>query len=149
MEIKFKKLVEHAILPSYAKPGDAGLDIIATDREAKWENGILRYIEYSTGIAVEIPPGYVGLLFARSSITNKPLTLKNSVGILDSGYRGEIKFRFAASSTKMEDVFENAYFPEDKIGQLVILPHPKIEPVLVDELSDSERGDGGFGSTGR
>jgi dUTP pyrophosphatase len=139
MKVRFKKLSEKAATPSYAKPGDAGLDLVAiskTDCDS--------YIEYGTGIAVELPEGYVGLVFPRSSISSKSLALSNSVGVVDSGYRGEIKFRFKATPT----FHPHHYEVGDKIGQLVIMPYPQIELEEVLVLNETVRGTGGFGSSG-
>ena len=98
-----------------------------------------------TGIAVEIPPGYFGAIFPRSSIRNTPLILSNCVGVIDSGYRGEIVFSFRWVNTA-----DGAqYKPGDRIGQLVILPLPEVEFEEVLVLSNSQRGTGGFGSTGK
>ena len=148
MNIKFKKLHKDAVLPSYAKPGDAGLDLTATDdgviHITKNGEQHAKYREYGIGISVEIPEGYVGLIFPRSSISNTGFMLSNAVGVIDSGYRGEIKFRF-----KLVDVPPIMYHKGDKIGQLVIMPYPKIEAHWVEELSQSERGDKGFGSSGK
>ena len=138
MKLKIKKLHPDAMIPSYAKPGDAGLDLVAT----MWifiERGL---IEYDTGIAVEIPAGYVGLIVPRSSISERGMTLANSVGIIDSGYRGEIKVRVQYGQNS------RLYDRGDRIAQLVIVPCPPVVIEEVDELSDTERGDGGFGSTG-
>ena len=138
LKVRFKKLSEYAVAPSYAKDGDAGLDLTAhTLTDFKSEP----FIEYGTGIAVEIPQGYVGLVFPRSSVSKKEnFYLKNSVGVIDSGYRGEIKLRFNRS--------EDTYEVGEKIGQLIILPYPTIYLEEVEELSSTERGEGGFGSTG-
>lgn len=137
MKVRVQKLHKDAVMPSYAKDGDAGLDLTAiwatTNSE---ENG---YQEYGTGLAFEIPKGYVGLLFPRSSITNKRMMLKNSVGVIDSGYRGEIKLRF---------VGESDYKVGDRVGQLIIMPYPSIELEESESLEESERGVGGHGSTG-
>lgn len=137
--LKFKKLHPEAVLPSYAKPGDAGLDITATSVQVSD-----KFVQYGTGISVEIPEGHVGLIFPRSSVTKQDLMLKNSVGVIDAGYRGEIMFRF-----KSVKPHEMHYEIGDKIGQLIVLPIPTMNPVFVDDLSDTERGDGGFGSTGK
>ncbi len=126
------------MIPSYAKEGDACFDLTATSI-----NLMDKFIEYGTGLAMEIPEGYVGLIFPRSSVTNKDLILKNSVGVVDSGYRGEIKFRFL----RTKDIIE-AYSVGDRIGQMMILPHPTVELEEVDELTISDRGEGGYGSTG-
>lgn len=142
MEIKFKKLAENAIVPKRANLTDAGLDLVATSKTKKDE----LFIEYGTGLAAEIPEGFVGLLFPRSSVTNMNLMLKNSVGVIDSGYRGEIKARFLFCDTDSE---ETHYRVGDKVAQLLILPIVLPNPVEVSELSDTERGDGGFGSSGK
>ena len=105
------------------------------------------YIEYDTGLSVEIPEGYLGLLLARSSVSKTPHILANCVGLIDSDYRGEIKFRFKNINTENKDFI--TYEFGDKIGQLVIIPYPKISVVMSDSLTDTERNTGGFGSTGR
>ena len=141
MIVKFKKLNPNAVTPSYAKVGDAGLDLTAISKQVV-DEGVYGYIEYGTGIAVEIPQGYVGLIYPRSSISNTGMLLSNSVGVIDSGYRGEIKFRFKwISNTAM-------YNLGDRIGQLVIMPYPTILMKEVLELRSSERGSEGFGSSG-
>ena len=141
MKVRIKKLHEAAIVPKYSKPGDAGLDLTAT--EIIKEEGF--QITYGTGLAVEIPLGYVGLVFPRSSIRNYELALTNCVGVVDSGYRGEIQFTF----NKLGGVPSKKYDVGDRIGQLIILPYPQIELEEVSELSNTERGDGGFGSSGK
>ena len=140
MIIKIKKLQPEAIIPSYAKPGDAGMDLTATSIVDD-----AFQVTYGTGIAVEIPEGYVGLIFPRSSIRKYQLQLSNSVGVIDSGYRGEIQFTF----NKTGGVPSKKYEVGDRVGQLIIMPFPTVTPVESDSLSDSERGDGGFGSTGK
>jgi dUTP pyrophosphatase len=138
LKVRFKKLHPDAVTPTYAKDGDAGLDLTAltmTDRSG------IPYIEYGTGISVEIPKGYVGLIFPRSSVSKlENFYLKNAVGVIDSGYRGELMLRFNKSYS--------FYNVGDKIGQLIILPYPTIYLEEVQELSNTERGEGGFGSTG-
>ena len=96
---------------------------------------------------MEIPEGYVGLIFPRSSIFKTDLRLSNCVGVVDSGYRGEIKFVFDLAAGPIIDL-ATCYKPGDRIGQLVIMPYPYIEPEEVIELTNSERGVLGFGSTG-
>ena len=140
--VKIKKLDENAVVPEYAKIGDAGLDLIATSFEIKE-----LYTEYGTGLAIEIPEGYVGLLFPRSSVSNTDLMLANSVGVVDSGYRGELKVRF--KSTNFKPYLDKLYDVGDKVAQLIIIPYPQIELIEVDELSSTERGEGGFGHTGK
>lgn len=139
MRVKVRRLCEEAVLPSYAKDGDAGLDLVAISHESK--EG---YEMYGTGLAFEVPKGYVGLIFPRSSVTNKDLMLKNGVGVVDSGYRGEVTFRF-----QRVDGQQFLYEVGDRIGQLVIMPFPHIEIEEVETLSDSQRGEGGYGSTGK
>jgi len=141
LKIKVKKLVKHAFLPEYSKAGDAGLDLVAIDC---YKNHDYKFIEYGTGIAIEIPEGYVGLIYPRSSISKTPHTLANSVGVIDSGYRGEIKLRMRY----VDDREDMEYAFGDRIGQLIIVPYPKIELEEVEELATSERGEEGFGSTG-
>ena len=151
MKVKFKKLHEDAVLPNYAKPGDAGMDLTSIgDGEPSFSKDgedACYYVQYRTGLAAEIPEGFVGLLFPRSSLSKSALILSNSVGVLDSGYRGEICFRFKVDSGLANSPTISRYKKGDRIGQLVILPYPTIEPEFVDELSTTERGDGGFGST--
>ena len=141
MNLKFKKLIPSAVKPSYSKPGDAGMDLTATSKV--YED---LFIEFGTGIAVEIPEGYVGLLFARSSISKTVHILANHVGVIDSGYRGEIKLRFKTPPEYKVELPQ--YNIGDKIGQLVIIPYPQIKLIEVEELSITDRMDGGFGSTG-
>lgn len=167
MKVNIKKLHPDAVIPVYAKPGDAGLDLTAISKHVETgnnDNG--DYIEYGTGLAIEIPEGYVGLVFPRSSVSKKDLFLANAVGVIDSGYRGEIKLRF-----KIEQQFDvltswetpgimnyeeggnrfyaNIYAVGDKVGQLIIMPYPQVELMEVRELASSDRGEGGFGSTGK
>jgi dUTP pyrophosphatase len=138
MIVKFKKLEAHAFLPVQSTAGAAGIDL-ANIGHIDCGHGVL---EYDTGIAVEIPPGYVGLLFPRSSISNTGLRMCNSVGVIDSDYRGSIKVRF------YNDGANNRYYHGDRIAQLIILPFPQVELQQVYELSDTARGTGAFGSTG-
>lgn len=146
MVVRIKKLHPDTVIPVYAKPGDAGLDLVATEKLTE----TAKQVSYGTGLAVEIPDGYVGLIFPRSSVRKYNLELSNSVGVIDSGYRGEIQLTFNKPS--VGDIFApdaNIYEKGDKIGQLIILPYPTINLVEVDELSETERGEGGFGSTGK
>lgn len=139
MIVRFKKLSERAVTPQYAKPGDAGMDMVATSL-VKSEV----FYEYGTDIAVEIPEGYVGLLFPRSSISKTKQILANHVGVVDSGYRGEVKFRFKKLAWDNGEVYNVG----DKIGQLIIIPYPTIELEEVSELSETVRNSDGFGSSG-
>lgn len=186
MEVRFKKLNLNAVNPTKAHADDAGFDLTATSRYFDQYGAIV----YGTGLAFEIPKGYVGLLFPRSSNAKKDLLLSNCVGVIDSGYRGEVSFKFKPSlvvcdrdrieanetdyNGQTTDDWDNEYvtfhgrlenYPDvpsgclpfqprmfdigDRIGQLIILPYPHIEFKEVDELSDTERGTGGYGSSGK
>lgn len=140
MNIKIKKLSKDAVIPSYAKIGDVGLDLTAVSISYT-DN----YTEYGTGIAIQIPEGFGGFIFPRSSISNYNLTLCNSVGVIDSNYRGEIKLRF---KTPYNHQVYKAYDIGDRIGQLIIMPIPKIKLQVVDDLDITNRNSLGFGSSG-
>lgn len=182
MQVKFKKLHPDASVPRKAHPSDAGFDLVATSCVFD-EYGCATY---GTGIAVEIPKGYVGLVFPRSSINKQDIFLTNSVGVIDSGYRGEIMAKFKPSllfcdlpeiggvgknendylGSRQEDIRTQyvahhgrihddasfrprCYSVGDRIAQLLIIPYPEIEFVEADNLSSSDRGAGGYGSTGK
>lgn len=145
MKLKFKKLHPKAKAPVRQHTQDAGFDLTVTE---KIPNGYYNQVEYGFGIAVEIPDNHVGLLFPRSSVYKKDLTLSNCVGVLDACYRGEVRAIFrktrecdSAYSAKVYEVGERAI-------QLVIIPLANItETEEVDELTPTDRGEGGFGST--
>jgi dUTP pyrophosphatase len=141
MNVNIKLLSEDAVLPTYSKDGDAGMDIVAT----RIDDDTYPQITYGTDIAIEIPSGYVGLIFPRSSIRNFDLELSNSVGVIDSGYRGEIKATF----NKTIRARGKYYHAGDRIMQLIIIPYPQIKFNEVDELTKTVRNEGGYGSTGR
>ena len=154
MEVKIKKLNPNAVIPKYAKVGDAGMDLVATTIIKDTPE----QITYGMGIALEIPEGFVGLIFPRSSVRKTGLDLSNAVGVCDSGYRGELQAtfnkifggeRFYDETKNTEDTSNDFYKVGDRIAQIMIIPYPPIEFKEVDELSDSERGEGGFGSTGK
>ena len=155
MEVKIKKLYEDSILPTKAHATDAGYDLYAHSKSYD-DNG---NVVYGSGVAMEIPQGYVGLVFPRSSNAKKDLILSNSVGVIDSGFRGEISFKFKLTLRVYGDsqtqeqyftyAFSERYEVGERIGQIIIMPYPEIEFVEVDKLSDSERGDGGYGSSGK
>ena len=134
--IKIKKIHPDAVIPKYAKPGDAGMDVVAIDREVTE-----KYVEYKTGLCLEIPEGHVCLIFPRSSVSKKDLVLCNSVGVLDSGYRGELILRFQKFGDEIYDIGE-------RIGQIMVVLYPIAEIEEVEELSETTRGEGGWGSTG-
>lgn len=141
MKIKIKKVKPNAVIPKYAKESDAGLDLVAT---SILSNTTFQ-ITYGLGIALEIPDGFVGLIFPRSSIRNTELILSNSVGVVDAGYRGELQATFIKSNG-LDSI---AYKVGDRVCQLIIMPHPIVEFEEVEELNNTERGEGGFGSTGK
>lgn len=152
LPVKFKKLHPDAVIPARATDGSAGWDLTMLEGEClTWP--IVDFVKLRTGIAVEIPQGYVGLLFPRSSCYKNMQQLANSVGVIDSDYRGEICFVYRVIDMQRirdnEEHNKMVYKKGDRIGQLVIIPCPAVELVEVDELSQTERGEGGFGSTGR
>jgi dUTP pyrophosphatase len=138
MKVNIKRLHENATIPFYAKESDAGMDLVITDikGETEWD------ISYGFGIAMEIPDGFMGLVFPRSSIRKTDLILSNSVGVIDAGYRGEIQATFKKTGGAV-------YKIGDRGAQLIIIPHPIVEWNEVNELNNTERGAGGFGSTGK
>lgn len=157
MKVKIKRLNCKAVIPTKAHPTDAGFDLVATSRTVDSDHNIV----YGTGLAFEIPEGYVGYIFPRSSISRKEVMLTNAVGVIDSGYRGEVtfKFKFAANAYMLKLDSDESYYSSlpcidkkvydvgDRIGQLIIMPLPEIELEEADELSASDRGTGGYGST--
>lgn len=191
VNVKIKKLVENAVIPTYAKPGDMGMDLVAT--RVEYDKSRDCYI-YHTGLAFEVPEDYGMLLFPRSSNRNTEAYMTNHVGILDSGYRGELlicyKLRTSKDITELMLVLTNAlvdvrndvveiannipdtnvaisskykdnksieidweesapYKVGDRVAQLIVVPYPKVMFEEVEELSASERGTGGHGSTGK
>jgi dUTP pyrophosphatase len=140
-DVKIKKLNPNAVIPSYSKEGDAGMDLTITEVIKNTTEDV----SYGFGIALEIPSGFVGLVFPRSSIRKTDLLLTNSVGVIDSGYRGEIQATFKKTLGESSVIYEVG----ERGAQIIILPYPKINFVNSDNLSNSERGDGGFGSTGK
>ena len=140
LDIKVKKLHPNAVIPSYSKVGDAGMDLTIT---SEIENTTFS-VSYGFGIAMEIPKNYVGLVFPRSSVRNQELVLSNCVGVIDSGYRGELQATFK----KTNGLDSLKYKIGERGAQIIILPYPQVKMVESEELSNTERGDGGFGSTG-
>jgi len=143
MELRIAKLKPEATPPTRAHPGDAGLDLYACEAAhigpgERWSVG--------TGVAVEIPEGHAGLVLPRSGLAMKHgIALVNAPGLIDAGYRGEI--RVLLLNTDPAETFRVE--AGDRIAQLVIAPIALAEPVEVEELARSSRGDGGFGSSGR
>ena len=143
MKVNIKKLHPDAVIPTYAKEGDAGMDLVATSIISETHT----QITYGLGVALEIPNGFVGLVFPRSSIRKTRLQLSNSVGVIDSGYRGELQATFNKITTTLENQ-KNDYKVGDRVAQIMIIPHPSIDFQEVEYLSNTQRGEGGFGSTG-
>ena len=144
LEIPFKRLVDHAILPAYAKPGDAGLDLVACEGLTLAPGGGRGLVP--TGIAVAIPDGYAGFVQPRSGLALRHgVTCLNTPGLIDSGYRGELKVLLV--NTDPDEPFE--VVRGERIAQLVIQRVEHVALIEVSELEDSVRGDGGFGHTGR
>lgn len=142
MRVKVKRLHEGAVIPSYAKDGDAAMDLYATNVDYDRFGNLV----CQTGLAMEIPEGHVGFLFPRSSISKTTLSLRNSVGVVDSGYRGEIILKF--NREDRVNMLETVYGVGDRVGQIMIMPFPKVQFEESEELTETERGLGGFGSTG-
>jgi dUTP pyrophosphatase len=140
-DVKIKKLHPNAVIPTYSKDGDAGMDLTITEIHSNTTFDVT----YGFGLAMEIPNGHVGLVFPRSSVRNFDLSLTNSVGVIDSGYRGEIQATFK----KTNGLDSLKYNVGERGAQIIIIPYPKINFIDSDSLSETERGGGGFGSTGK
>ena len=171
LKVNIKKLHPNSVIPTYAHDTDCGMDLTAVSKNFDEYGNVV----YGFGLAFEIPEGYAGFIFPRSSNHKSGLLLTNSVGIVDSCFRGEVTAKFASRiSTSLPkkffermiavltgnfagyDVTTTNHYCEgfnynigDRVAQMVILPYPKVEFVEVDELSDTERGTGGYGSTGK
>ena len=157
MRVNIRKLHPDAVIPQYAKPGDAGMDLTAISvQHDSYGN-----VTYGTGLSFEIPAGYVGLIYPRSSVYKTGLMMSNSVGVADSGYRGEVFIKFTKNVHLVDNedplIVKGSYDPPlgfelykvgDRVAQIVIMPYPRIQFVERETLSSTERGSGGFGSTG-
>ena len=142
MRVEFQKLDPAAALPRRARDGDAGFDL-AANADAKVEPGGRAMIP--TGLAVAIPVGHAGLVLPRSGLASRQgLTLANAPGLIDSGYRGEVTI----AVVNLDPVETVEIRRGDRIAQLLVVPFAQVEPTEVHELPGSDRGDGGFGSTG-
>ena len=138
LKVKVKKLNEDAILPTYATPGAAAFDLYANNMDGD---------VIGTGLSFEIPEGHVMRVYSRSGHGFKyGVTLANSVGVIDSDYRGEVKVRLICNTIRQPELVVRV---GDRIAQAIIEPIPRVEFELADELSETERGSGGFGSTGQ
>lgn len=144
MKINFKKLDPRAVAPVRANNTDAGFDLVATHITTEINECGQLILVYHTGLALEIPEGYFAMLLPRSSVSKKSLVLTNSAGVIDSGYRGEVMAKFKATT----DVIPAVYKEGERFAQILILPVPEVTFEETFELSDSERGEGGYGSTG-
>lgn len=168
MYLNIKKVHPDSVIPKYAKQGDAcfdlfsaehprlvfddGLDVLAISEDdfnyQLSQNRNLLYIEYDTGIATEIPFGWKALAYARSSISKKALSLANSVGVVDSGYRGTWRARFRPTKNSEDLLWSDIYHKGDRVIQAELVPAYTVIFQEVKNLSESERGEGGFGSSG-
>lgn len=146
MKVKVKKLVKSAVIPQYANIGDAGLDLTAV---SYLYDELTDCHIYGTGLAFEIPHGHVGLVFPRSSNRKTNAYMPNHVGVVDSGYRGEVMVSFKNRTPDTINDLVKPYELGDRVAQLIIMPYPNIELEESFELSETERGTGGHGSTGR
>ena len=142
MKVKIKTRNKDIKIPKIKKWGDVGLDLEAIDVK-KSGNWFFPLYTYSTGIALEIPDGYWVLLTPRSSLSKKLMWLANNVGIVDTGYRGELVFKFRSI------LGISPYKIGERIGQMILMKKYKVEFVQVDKVKVTERGNKGFGSTGK
>lgn len=141
MKIKIKKINPFAIAPTKAHSTDAGFDLHAVSKNYDNDGNVV----YGCGLAFEIPEGYMGLVFPRSSNANKLLLLSNSVGVIDAGYRGEVTAKFK----RLYPISQGEYAIGERFAQLIVMPIPAVEFEEAEELSESERGVGGYGSSGK
>ncbi len=142
IDLKIKKLSENAVIPSYGSASAAGADLYSAEGEIVIKSGETKLVH--TGLAMEIPEGYVGLIYARSGIASKRgLAPSNKVGVIDSDYRGEIMVSLFNHSGETQTVAAG-----ERVAQIVITPYLTVNFVEADELDDTARGAGGFGSTG-
>lgn len=144
MEIKFKKLDPRAVAPVRAHNTDAGFDLTATRITTEINECGQLILVYHTDLAFEIPEGYFGLLTPRSSIFKKSLALTNCIGVIDAGYRGEVMGKFRTTT----DVVPAVYKEGERFAQLIVLPVQNVAFTETFELSTTDRGNGGYGSTG-
>lgn len=142
VNVKFKRLTPEAVMPSKGTEQSAGFDLTAIS--ADWVKGKSQ-VKYGFGLAFEIPDGYVGLIFPRSSVCKKDLSLSNCVGVIDSDYRGEVSAVFNVVDPFNSDI----YSVGDRIAQIVFMKLPEVELTEAETLSETERGSGGYGHTGR
>ncbi len=143
MTIKYKKLSETAVAPVKAHNTDAGWDLTVSRITSEINECGQLILVYHTDLAIEIPDGYFAALVQRSSVARKSISLCNCIGVIDSGYRGEVIAKFRSTT----DVVPALYNPGEKFAQLLILPVPDVQFEETDQLSETDRGEGGYGST--
>ena len=142
MDLKIKKLAENAVIPTYGSEYAAGADLYSCEGELIFAPGETKMVH--TGLAMQIPVGYVGLVYARSGIASKRgLAPANKVGVVDSDYRGEVMVALHNHSSEPQTIAAG-----ERIAQMVIAPYLTVNYVETDTLDDTDRGTGGFGSTG-
>lgn len=146
INVRFKRVHQLTPIPKRATLGAAAVDLTAVDAKVNYAKG---YIEYRTGLSVSIPSGYAGFIFPRSSISNTPHSLANACGIIDEDYRGEITVRMRFGEYSCSGKESDVYSIGDRVAQMVIMTVPEVEYEEVDELDETMRGSGGYGSTGK
>ena len=143
LDLKIKKLNENATIPSYGSACAAGADLYSCEEEITFLPGETKLVH--TGVAMQIPNGYVGLIYARSGIaTKRGLAPANKVGVIDSDYRGEIMVALHNHSSESQKIDA-----KERIAQIVITPYLTVNYIEAEELDDTQRAAGGFGSTGK
>ena len=150
LNVKIKKLHKDAVIPKYETKGAVGMDLTSVSVEYDDYGNLV----VGTGLAIQLPEGYYADLRPRSSISKYDLVLANSIGTVDADYTGELILKFKPSdyfAVNRDDVYGDGeiYKVGDRVAQLLILPYPKINFIEVDELDKTERGNKGFGSTGK
>ena len=143
MVVKFKRLADNAIMPIRGTVGSAGVDLTAIKITTETNEVGEVILVYHTGLSVEIPEGYAGFLFMRSSVSKKPLSMCNAVGVIDSDYRGEIMAKFRTTANIVPSVYQVG----ERFAQLVIMPVANYTIEEAETLGTTERGENGFGST--
>ena len=143
MVVKFKRLVDNAIMPIRGTVGSAGIDLTAIQITTETNEVGEVILVYHTGLSVEIPEGYCGLLFMRSSVSKKAISMCNAVGVIDSDYRGEITGKFRTTTNVVPSVYQNG----ERFAQLVIVPLLNYTIEEAETLGTTERGEGSYGST--
>lgn len=144
MTLKIKRLNEDAIMPIRAHKSDAGIDLTCTNITQELNECGQLILVYHTGLAVEIPEGYVGLLFQHSNVYKKSISMTNAVGVIKPGDRGEVIGKFRSTTDVVPAIFK----PGERFAQLVVVPYMDIQIEEATELAESDRNENGFGSTG-